>query len=62
MKGFISESAKIKNSVYPENIKLYRNTVLEDSTCGEFVTVGDDTTIERSRLGSHIAINRRSYI
>ena len=62
MKGFISESAKIKNSVYPEDIKLYRNTILEDTTCGEHVSVGDDTTIERSRLGSHIAVNRRSYI
>ena len=62
MNGFISETAKIKNSVYPENIKLYRNTVLQDSVLGEYVSVGDDTVIERCRLGSHIAINRRSYI
>ena len=62
MKGIISETSKIKNSQYPEDIKLYRNTVLIDSVCAEGVSIGDDTTVERSVIGKHVAINRRSYI
>ena len=62
MKGYISDSARVKDSVYPESVRLYRNAVLSDSVCGENVSVGDDTVIERSRLGNYCAINRRSYI
>ena len=62
MSGFISDSARVKNSVYPESLKLYRNSVLSDSVCGENVSVGDDTVIERTKLGNYCAINRRSYI
>lgn len=58
----IHETARVNASVYPENVKLYRNAVLTDSVCGEGVSVGDDTVIERSKLGNHVAINRRSYI
>ncbi|MBR0257903.1 MAG: hypothetical protein IJQ58_09225 [Synergistaceae bacterium] len=62
MNGYISDSARVRDSVYPGSIKLYRNVMLNDSTCGEAVTVGDDTVIERSRLGSYVAINRRCYV
>lgn len=62
MNGFLSETAIISNSKYCEDIRLFRNVVLRDSTCGEGVSIGDDTTVERSTLGKNVAINRRSYI
>ncbi len=62
MDGFVAESAKIVNSEYPPDIRLYRNAFLRDSVCKEGVSIGDDTTVERSTLGSHVVINRRSYI
>ena len=57
----IHESAIVKNCKYT-SLKAYRNTLLVNSEFGNNCTVGDDTTIERSSLEGHIAINRRSYI
>ncbi len=62
MKGFISDTAKIVDSEYPDDIRLFRNAVLSHSRCGKSVSIGDDTTIERCFLGDCVAINRRSYI
>ena len=36
--------------------------MLVDSTCGDGVSIGDDSTVERSTIGKNVAINRRSYI
>lgn len=60
--GYISDTAKIDETVYEKNIKIYRNAVLRKSICGKAVSIGDDTTIERSNLGNYVTINRRSYI
>lgn len=62
MSGFISDMAKIVESEYPNDIRLFKNVVLSHSHCGRGVSVGDDTTIERCILGDYVAINRRSYI
>ena len=62
MNGFVSDTAKIVDSEYPDDIKLFRNAVLSHSRCGQGVSIGDDTTIERCVLGDNVAINRRSYI
>ena len=62
MSGFISETARIINSVYPDDIKVYRNATLRDTECKSGVSIGDDTTVERCTLGRCVAVNRRSYI
>ena len=62
MMGFVSESARIMESKYCEDLKLYRNVVLEKSICDCAVTVGDDSYIIRSSIGKNVAINRRNYI
>lgn len=61
MNSFIAEDATVRNSEH-KSIRIYRHAVLSDSVCEEGVSIGDDTTIERCRLGKHVAVNRRSYI
>lgn len=60
--GIIDTTAKVITSEYPDDIKLFRNTVLSSSKCGIGVTIGDDTTIERCLIGNYCSINRRNYI
>lgn len=57
----IDQTSKIVNSQYGCAFRCYRNASVIDSTLGENVTVGDDTTIARCNIGNNVAINRRSY-
>ena len=59
--SFIHETAQIKNSSY-EGLKAFRNSVINNSFFEIGCSVGDDTTIERSRFERCVTINRRSYI
>lgn len=58
---YIDDTAKIKNSSYT-SVKIYRNVCVSDSVLGKEVSIGDDSTVERTLLGDHVIINRRSYI
>lgn len=59
---WIDQTCKIINTKYGEGFKCYRNAVLVDAEIGVGVTVGDDTTIARCKVGNNVAFNRRSYI
>ncbi len=61
MENFIDESAKIYDSIY-DKVKLYKNVCVKKSKLGNYVTIGDDSVIERSILEGNCAINRRTYI
>lgn len=62
MPEFISETAKIKNSTYGNNFKIYRSVWFNDCVCGDNVSIGDDSIIERCKIGNGVAINRRCHI
>ena len=55
-------SAKVLNSSFGQGVKVFRNAVVSSCTLGCNVTIGDDTTVVRSCIGSNVAVNRRSYI
>lgn len=58
---YLHETASVQNSSIG-NVKLYRNVLVRNSVLGDNVSVGDDTTVERCRIDSHVALNRRNYI
>ena len=58
---WIDQSCRITNTTYGEGLKCYRNAVVTDSELGSGVTVGDDTTVARCKVGNNVAFNRRSY-
>ena len=58
---WLDQTSKISNSKYGEGFRCYRNAVVVDSIIGTGVTIGDDTTVARCRLGNNVALNRRSY-
>lgn len=59
---WIDPSSRVTKSTYGEGFKCYRNAVVIDSEIGTGVTVGDDTTLARCRIGNNVALNRRSYL
>lgn len=61
VKSFIHETARVQRSVIG-NAKLFRNVVVTDCQFGNGVSIGDDSTIERSVFESNVVINRRSYV
>ena len=60
-KSFIHESASVHRSEIGR-VKLYRNVIVNDCSFQDGVSIGDDTTIERSKLESYVVLNRRSYV
>ncbi len=58
---WIDQTSKVINTRYENGFKCYRNTVVVDSEIGVGVTVGDDTTVARCKVGNNVAFNRRSY-
>ena len=58
---WIDQTSKVTNTKYGEGFKCYRNAVVIDSEIGVGVTVGDDTTVARCKLGNNVGLNRRSY-
>ena len=60
--AYCDVSAKVSNSAFGKGVKVFRNAVVSECTLGCNVSVGDDTTVVRSRIGSNVALNRRSYI
>ena len=61
MSEYIDPTAKVVESEYGAPIRLYRNVMLSRSHCGKNVSVGDDTVVERCKIGDCVALNRRSY-
>ena len=61
MTKFIHDTAIINESEIGD-VKLFRNTVINNSKIADGCSVGDDTTIERCVFETNVAINRRSYI
>lgn len=61
MAEFIDSSAKVLESDYGSSVRLYRNVMLSQSHCGNNVSIGDDTVVERCKIGDCVALNRRSY-
>ena len=59
---WIDQTSKIINTKYEKGLNCYRNAVVIDSEIGSGVTIGDDTTIARCKIGNNVAFNRRSYI
>ena len=58
---WIDQTSKVTNTKYGEGFKCYRNAVVIDSEIGVGVTVGDDTTVARCKIGNNVVFNRRSY-
>lgn len=59
---FCDATAKVENSSFGTGVKVFRNAVVKECVLGGNVTIGDDTTVVRSKVGSCVALNRRSYI
>lgn len=59
--SFIHDTAQVKNSQLGK-VKLFRNACITDCIMADGCSVGDDTTIERSKFENNVAINRRSYV
>ena len=59
---YCDSSAKVSNSSFGQGVKVFRNAVVSGCTLGCNVTIGDDTNVVRSCIGSNVALNRRSYI
>lgn len=62
MDSFIHETASLKDVLYDEPIKIFRNVSISKSKLAGGCSIGDDTTVERSALDNNVSINRRSYI
>jgi virginiamycin A acetyltransferase len=60
--SYISQDAKIVDSIIGENAKLYRYADIRKSKLGDFVQIGDDSIIIESDLAGNNAINRRNFI
>ena len=58
---WLDQTCKLTNTKFGDGFRCYRNTVVVDSEIGVGVTVGDDTTVARCRIGNNVALNRRSY-
>lgn len=58
---YIDHTATVTNSTI-EEIRLYRNSVVSNSTLGNYCSIGDDSTIERCTFEDNVVINRRNYI
>ena len=59
--SFIHETALVRDSDMGP-VKIFRNAVVEKTVLGAGCSVGDDTTVERCRLGNNVVINRRCYV
>lgn len=59
---YISETAKIQDSILGENGKIYNFAEVKSSTLGEYTSIGDQSIILGSHLMGNIAINRRNFI
>lgn len=59
---YIDSSARVSETIIPNGVKIYKGVSITKSFLSDGVSVGDDTTIERSEIGLGCAINRRSYI
>lgn len=59
---FIDDTAKVIDSKLPENLKVYRNVVIQNSECKDNVSIGDDSSIVNCLLEENCVINRRNYI
>lgn len=58
---YIHESARIQKSEYGI-IKAFRNVCVVDSVLRDNVIIGDESVIERCRVGNYVSVNRRNYI
>lgn len=58
---FVHDTAQVKNSQLGK-VKIFRNAVVSDCVMADGCSIGDDTTIERSKFENNVAINRRSYV
>lgn len=58
---FVHDTAQVKNSQLGK-VKIFRNAVVNDCMMADGCSIGDDTTIERSKFENNVAINRRSYV
>lgn len=59
--SYIHETALIKNSSLGD-VKVYRNSIVNDSVLSDDCSIGDDTVVVRSKLDKSVIINRRNYI
>ncbi len=58
----IDRSAILKDSIYEDDIHIYKNAYIKKSHLQKGCSIGDDTSVVRCHFGKHVIINRRSYI
>lgn len=58
----INDSAKLNNVRLEDDIKIYRDVIINNSRICDGVSIGDNTTIERCNLEKFVTVNRRCYI
>ena len=60
--AYCDRTAKVSNSSFGRDVRIFRNAVVTECSLGRSVTIGDDTTVVRSTIGNNVALNRRSYV
>lgn len=57
----INATAEIKNTKYGR-INVYKNVYINECEIDDDVVIGDDTILERTKVGLCVNVNRRNYI
>ena len=61
--GFVAPDAKVEKGALAERCTVYRGAVVgQGSVLGPCSSIGDDSTVLRSRLGAFVSINRRNCL
>lgn len=58
----IADTSVVINSTIQDDIKVYQNSELKNSSAGIKTIIGSDTIVQFSNLESNISINRRNFI
>lgn len=62
MDNFIHNSSVVKDSELGSEIKIYANARVRDCTIGDFVSIGDASSLLKSKLANRIFIQRYNDI
>ncbi len=60
--SYVSHDASVADSRLLSGSCVYRRAMVTASVIGDYSTVGDDSVVQRCRMGDRVSINRRNYI
>lgn len=60
--NYISSDAVLINNILGNNLRIYKNAEVKNSSLGDYVSIGDSAIVAESHLESNSEINRRNWI